>query len=108
MVSNACSQMRFKLFRMSLPQIPVALGPTCILRAARVGRPHLHPPVNTKTWQLTYFLLPLLIKGDASKSDSEVDFYARSLEDVSGDKKDLTACSGETSRALYAYSHEST
>ncbi|XP_055032530.2 voltage-dependent T-type calcium channel subunit alpha-1G isoform X4 [Misgurnus anguillicaudatus] len=32
-------------------------------------------------------------EGDASKSDSEVDFYARSLEDVSGHKKDLSACS---------------
>ncbi|KTF75270.1 hypothetical protein cypCar_00042441, partial [Cyprinus carpio] len=31
--------------------------------------------------------------GDASKSDSEVDFYARSLEDVSGRKKDLSTSS---------------
>ncbi|XP_067224756.1 voltage-dependent T-type calcium channel subunit alpha-1G isoform X6 [Chanodichthys erythropterus] len=31
--------------------------------------------------------------GDASKSDSEADFYARSLEDVSGHKKDLSASS---------------
>uniref|UniRef100_A0A9J8AI12 Voltage-dependent T-type calcium channel subunit alpha n=1 Tax=Cyprinus carpio carpio TaxID=630221 RepID=A0A9J8AI12_CYPCA len=32
-------------------------------------------------------------EGDASKSDSEVDFYARSLEDVSGRKKDLSTSS---------------
>ncbi|XP_067224751.1 voltage-dependent T-type calcium channel subunit alpha-1G isoform X1 [Chanodichthys erythropterus] len=32
-------------------------------------------------------------EGDASKSDSEADFYARSLEDVSGHKKDLSASS---------------
>uniref|UniRef100_A0A673FQ30 Voltage-dependent T-type calcium channel subunit alpha n=1 Tax=Sinocyclocheilus rhinocerous TaxID=307959 RepID=A0A673FQ30_9TELE len=32
-------------------------------------------------------------EGDASKSDSETDFYARSLEDVSGRKKDLSASS---------------
>ncbi|XP_051770011.1 voltage-dependent T-type calcium channel subunit alpha-1G isoform X13 [Ctenopharyngodon idella] len=31
--------------------------------------------------------------GDASKSDSEADFHARSLEDVSGHKKDLSASS---------------
>ncbi|KAK7122565.1 hypothetical protein R3I94_019619 [Phoxinus phoxinus] len=30
-------------------------------------------------------------EGDASKSDSEVDIYARSLDDVSGCKKDLSA-----------------
>uniref|UniRef100_A0A8C1G3J5 Voltage-dependent T-type calcium channel subunit alpha n=1 Tax=Cyprinus carpio TaxID=7962 RepID=A0A8C1G3J5_CYPCA len=34
-------------------------------------------------------------EGDASKSDSEVDFYARSLEDVSGRKKDLSTSSGD-------------
>uniref|UniRef100_A0A671SVZ1 Voltage-dependent T-type calcium channel subunit alpha n=1 Tax=Sinocyclocheilus anshuiensis TaxID=1608454 RepID=A0A671SVZ1_9TELE len=32
-------------------------------------------------------------EGDASKSDSEADFYTRSLEDVSGCKKDLSASS---------------
>uniref|UniRef100_A0A672PQL6 Voltage-dependent T-type calcium channel subunit alpha n=1 Tax=Sinocyclocheilus grahami TaxID=75366 RepID=A0A672PQL6_SINGR len=32
-------------------------------------------------------------EGDASKSDSEADFYTRSLEDVSGCKKDLSALS---------------
>lgn len=39
--------------------------------------------------------LPHLIKGDASKSNSEVDFYARSLEDVSGCMTDQSASSGE-------------
>uniref|UniRef100_A0A673M022 Voltage-dependent T-type calcium channel subunit alpha-1G-like n=1 Tax=Sinocyclocheilus rhinocerous TaxID=307959 RepID=A0A673M022_9TELE len=38
-------------------------------------------------------------EGDASKSDSEADFYTRSLEDVSGCKKDLSASSGETHRS---------
>uniref|UniRef100_A0A8C1MZ53 Voltage-dependent T-type calcium channel subunit alpha n=1 Tax=Cyprinus carpio TaxID=7962 RepID=A0A8C1MZ53_CYPCA len=32
-------------------------------------------------------------EGDVSKSDSEADFYARSLEDVSGHKKDLSGSS---------------
>nr|XP_017214024.2 voltage-dependent T-type calcium channel subunit alpha-1G isoform X6 [Danio rerio] len=32
-------------------------------------------------------------EGDASKSDSEADIYARSLEDVSGHKKDMSASS---------------
>ncbi|XP_051968196.1 voltage-dependent T-type calcium channel subunit alpha-1G [Xyrauchen texanus] len=32
-------------------------------------------------------------EGDASKSDSEVDFYARSLDDVSGQKRDPSASS---------------
>nr|XP_021336024.1 voltage-dependent T-type calcium channel subunit alpha-1G isoform X9 [Danio rerio] len=33
------------------------------------------------------------LAGDASKSDSEADIYARSLEDVSGHKKDMSASS---------------
>ncbi|KAJ8363614.1 hypothetical protein SKAU_G00124450 [Synaphobranchus kaupii] len=33
------------------------------------------------------------MKGDASKSDSEADFYARSMEDVCGSKKDVTTSS---------------
>uniref|UniRef100_A0A8B9RFN9 Calcium channel, voltage-dependent, T type, alpha 1G subunit n=1 Tax=Astyanax mexicanus TaxID=7994 RepID=A0A8B9RFN9_ASTMX len=35
-------------------------------------------------------------EGDASKSDSEADFYARSIDDVRGSKKDVSASSGET------------
>lgn len=45
------------------------------------------------------------MQGDASKSDSEVDIYARSLDDVSGCKKDLSASSGETHRALFTLKH---
>ncbi|XP_048026081.1 voltage-dependent T-type calcium channel subunit alpha-1G isoform X12 [Megalobrama amblycephala] len=43
--------------------------------------------------QLSCIQLPIDSGGDASKSDSEADFYARSLEDVSGHKKDLSASS---------------
>uniref|UniRef100_A0A8C2G3W7 Voltage-dependent T-type calcium channel subunit alpha n=1 Tax=Cyprinus carpio TaxID=7962 RepID=A0A8C2G3W7_CYPCA len=43
--------------------------------------------------QLSCIQLPIDSGGDASKSDSEVDFYARSLEDVSGRKKDLSTSS---------------
>ncbi|XP_056626587.1 voltage-dependent T-type calcium channel subunit alpha-1G isoform X1 [Triplophysa dalaica] len=43
--------------------------------------------------QLSCIQLPIDSGGDGSKSNSEVDISARSLEDVSGDKKDLTACS---------------
>ncbi|XP_050979976.1 voltage-dependent T-type calcium channel subunit alpha-1G isoform X10 [Labeo rohita] len=43
--------------------------------------------------QLSCIQLPIDSGGDASKSDSEADFYARSLEDVSGHKKDLCASS---------------
>lgn len=35
------------------------------------------------------------MKGDASKSGSEVDSVARSMEDVNGSKKDLSASAGE-------------
>ncbi|KAA0725121.1 Voltage-dependent T-type calcium channel subunit alpha-1G [Triplophysa tibetana] len=43
--------------------------------------------------QLSCIQLPIDSGGDASKSNSEVDISSRSLEDVSGDKKDLTTCS---------------
>uniref|UniRef100_A0A7N8X6J6 Voltage-dependent T-type calcium channel subunit alpha n=1 Tax=Mastacembelus armatus TaxID=205130 RepID=A0A7N8X6J6_9TELE len=39
----------------------------------------------------------LFVKGDASKSGSEIDSFARSMEDVNGSKKDLSASAGETS-----------
>lgn len=34
-------------------------------------------------------------QGDASKSGSEIDSFARSMEDVNGSKKDLSASAGE-------------
>ena len=37
----------------------------------------------------------LCVKGDASKSGSEIDSCARSMEDVNGSKKDLSASAGE-------------
>uniref|UniRef100_A0A8C2E0H3 Voltage-dependent T-type calcium channel subunit alpha n=1 Tax=Cyprinus carpio TaxID=7962 RepID=A0A8C2E0H3_CYPCA len=43
--------------------------------------------------QLSCIQLPIDSGGDVSKSDSEADFYARSLEDVSGHKKDLSGSS---------------
>ncbi|XP_026099165.1 voltage-dependent T-type calcium channel subunit alpha-1G isoform X3 [Carassius auratus] len=43
--------------------------------------------------QLSCIQLPIDSGGDASKSNSEADFHARSLEDVSGHKKDLSASS---------------
>ncbi|XP_056326058.1 voltage-dependent T-type calcium channel subunit alpha-1G [Danio aesculapii] len=43
--------------------------------------------------QLSCIQLPIDSGGDASKSDSEADIYARSLEDVSGHKKDMSASS---------------
>ncbi|XP_059387042.1 voltage-dependent T-type calcium channel subunit alpha-1G-like isoform X10 [Carassius carassius] len=43
--------------------------------------------------QLSCIQLPIDSGGDASKSNSEADFHARSLEDVSGHKKDLSALS---------------
>ncbi|XP_056111695.1 voltage-dependent T-type calcium channel subunit alpha-1G isoform X6 [Rhinichthys klamathensis goyatoka] len=43
--------------------------------------------------QLSCIQLPIDSGGDASKSESEVDIYARSLDDVSGCKKDLSASS---------------
>jgi len=48
-----------------------------------------------------FVYLPHLIQGDASKSESEVDIYARSLDDVSGCKKDLSPSSGETHIVLF-------
>lgn len=39
--------------------------------------------------------MPLCVKGDASKSGSEIDSCARSMEDVNGSKKDLSASAGE-------------
>ncbi|XP_028823971.1 voltage-dependent T-type calcium channel subunit alpha-1G isoform X3 [Denticeps clupeoides] len=41
--------------------------------------------------QLSCIQLPVDSGGDASKSDSEVDVYARSLEDINGTKKDTSA-----------------
>lgn len=38
----------------------------------------------------------LCVKGDASKSGSEIDSCARSMEDVNGSKKDLSASAGES------------
>ncbi|XP_051523062.1 voltage-dependent T-type calcium channel subunit alpha-1G-like [Myxocyprinus asiaticus] len=43
--------------------------------------------------QLSCIQLPVDSGGDASKTDSEVDFYTRSLEDVSGHKRDPSASS---------------
>lgn len=40
-------------------------------------------------------MLFLCAKGDASKSCSEIDSFARSMEDVNGSKKDLSASAGE-------------
>lgn len=39
------------------------------------------------------------VKGDASKSGSEIDSCARSMEDVNGSKKDLSASAGESAPA---------
>lgn len=52
-----------------------------------------------------FVYIPHLIQGDASKSNSDVDIYARSLDDVSGCKKDLSASSGETHRLLFTLKH---
>ncbi|XP_074519059.1 voltage-dependent T-type calcium channel subunit alpha-1G isoform X4 [Halichoeres trimaculatus] len=41
--------------------------------------------------QLSLIQLPVESGGDASKSGSEIDFCARSMEDVNGSKKDLSA-----------------
>uniref|UniRef100_A0AAR2LQT0 Voltage-dependent T-type calcium channel subunit alpha n=2 Tax=Pygocentrus nattereri TaxID=42514 RepID=A0AAR2LQT0_PYGNA len=43
--------------------------------------------------QLSCIQLPIDSGGDASKSDSEADFYARSIDDVRGSKKDVSASS---------------
>ncbi|XP_051530187.1 voltage-dependent T-type calcium channel subunit alpha-1G-like [Myxocyprinus asiaticus] len=43
--------------------------------------------------QLSCIQLPIDSGGDASKSNSEVDFYAQSLDDVSGQKRDPSASS---------------
>ncbi|XP_036383551.1 voltage-dependent T-type calcium channel subunit alpha-1G isoform X6 [Megalops cyprinoides] len=43
--------------------------------------------------QLSCIQLPVDSGGDASKSDSEADFYTRSMEDVCGSKKDVSASS---------------
>lgn len=42
----------------------------------------------------------LCVKGDASKSGSEIDSCARSMEDVNDSKKDLSASAGETAHAV--------
>ncbi|XP_013769015.1 voltage-dependent T-type calcium channel subunit alpha-1G isoform X3 [Pundamilia nyererei] len=41
--------------------------------------------------QLSLIQLPVVSGGDASKSCSEIDSFARSMEDVNGSKKDLSA-----------------
>uniref|UniRef100_A0A7N8WWC4 Voltage-dependent T-type calcium channel subunit alpha n=1 Tax=Mastacembelus armatus TaxID=205130 RepID=A0A7N8WWC4_9TELE len=55
-------------------------------------RPHIFQQVFSSNT-----LWCLFVKGDASKSGSEIDSFARSMEDVNGSKKDLSASAGETS-----------
>lgn len=40
----------------------------------------------------------MCVKGDASKSDSDMDLYSRSMEDVTIAKRDVAASTGKTSK----------
>lgn len=57
-----------------------------------------HTGVSTPPLMLCapFFCFNLCVKGDASKSGSEIDLCAQSMEDVNGSKKDLSASAGES------------
>lgn len=54
-------------------------------------------PTASNAIRFSFFLsLHLFVKGDASKAGSEIDSCSRSMEDVNGSKKDLSASAGES------------
>lgn len=72
---------------------------------------HLYSNTETQTFSQVFsynsFMLLFCAKGDASKSGSEINSCARSMEDVNGSKKDLSASASE-SDILHTIVHMST
>lgn len=70
----------------------LCLEATCLLLTPLKNRYLLRVFLCNTVCMCVFFLC---VKGDASKSGSEIDSFARSMEDVNGSKKDLSASAGE-------------
>lgn len=68
---------------------------------------HTEKPTFSKVFSSNSPLILLFCaKGDASKSGSEINLCARSMEDVNGSKKDLSASAGSSNILfMHMYTH---